>query len=220
MTAMQESSLTVLQHGRSGRPGPRAGLFQQRDTWGPESVRLDPSRSTGLFLDRLIAVPEWQTLPPQKAAHEVQHNGDARDYLKWIPLSKSLAAALTRHNPVQVQCSGDDTVAAAGAAPTAGARTALHSGCVNARQARTAGDAGDAHGPTHSVAAAAGADRTSEASIASGLVLYAWAQAGITPAAPRIGGPEGRYPGAARDGQAGRSGVPVEPARWHTTTWR
>src|SRR5947208_15645679 len=62
MTAMQESSLTVLHRGDRLGPDSR-GLFQQRDSWGPENARLDPAASTGAFLDALVAVPGWQPVP-------------------------------------------------------------------------------------------------------------------------------------------------------------
>ena len=63
MTAMQESAMTVVDHGDAAGPDSR-GLFQQRDSWGPLSVRMDPAGSTGLFLDRLVTVPGWATIGP------------------------------------------------------------------------------------------------------------------------------------------------------------
>ncbi|HZC72083.1 MAG TPA: NlpC/P60 family protein [Jatrophihabitans sp.] len=171
MTAMQESGLTVLHHGDRAGPDSR-GLFQQRDSWGPESVRLDPAGSTGLFLDRLVAVPGWQTTPPQQVAHEVQRNRDAHDYVKWISFSQALAANLDGHGPVQVQCSG---AVAAGGAPRA--RAALQA-AASMLGKPYCWDGGDAHGPTHG-AGGSGCGRSVVGFDCSGLVLYAWAQAGI-----------------------------------------
>ena len=82
MTAMEESALTVVDHGDVWGPD-RRGLFQQRDSWGPLSVRMDPAGSTGLFLDRLVTVPGWQSMGPAHAAHLVQRNRFEDDYSKW-----------------------------------------------------------------------------------------------------------------------------------------
>ncbi|HZC53409.1 MAG TPA: NlpC/P60 family protein [Mycobacterium sp.] len=172
MTAMQESSLTVLHRGDQAGPDSR-GLFQQRDSWGPARVRLDPAGSTDLFVDRLVAVSGWQTKPPQQVAHEVQRNRDANDYVKWIRFSRELAASLDGHDPVQVQCLSD--AVATGAAPRA--RTALRA-AASMLGKPYCWDGGDVHGPTHGEGgsgcgpAVAGFD-------CSGLVLYAWAQVGI-----------------------------------------
>jgi cell wall-associated NlpC family hydrolase len=172
MTAMQESSLTVLRHGDSLGPDSR-GLFQQRDSWGPESVRLDPVASTGLFLDRLVAVPGWQTMPPQQAAHAVQRNRSANDYVKWIQVSRGLGASLSSHDPVRVQCAG----AAIAVGVASRARTALEA-AASMRGKPYCWAGGDAHGPTHGEGGSGcGADVVGFD--CSGLVLYAWAQAGI-----------------------------------------
>ncbi|MDQ7993193.1 MAG: M15 family metallopeptidase [Propionicimonas sp.] len=54
MTALTESTLVNVGHGDTAGPDSR-GLFQQRDTWGPLEVRMDPAGASGLFLDRLVA---------------------------------------------------------------------------------------------------------------------------------------------------------------------
>lgn len=54
MTALTESSLVNVSYGDLAGPDSR-GLFQQRDSWGPLEVRMDPAGATGLFLDRLVA---------------------------------------------------------------------------------------------------------------------------------------------------------------------
>ena len=48
------------------------GLFQQRVSIYSEAVAIDPTRSTDAFLDRLIAVPSWATIPVGDAAQTVQ----------------------------------------------------------------------------------------------------------------------------------------------------
>ena len=54
MTALTESTLSNVDHGDIAGPDSR-GLFQQRDSWGPIEVRMDPAGATGLFLDRLTS---------------------------------------------------------------------------------------------------------------------------------------------------------------------
>lgn len=48
------------------------GLFQQRASWGPVSARMDPQASTRLFIQRLVTIPAWSTIPPAVAAQAVQ----------------------------------------------------------------------------------------------------------------------------------------------------
>jgi cell wall-associated NlpC family hydrolase len=174
MTAMQESSLTVLEHGDAAGPDSR-GLFQQRESWGPLAVRLDPVQSTGLFLDRLVNVPGWQTMDPALAAHEVQRNANASDYSRWIPLSIALTDALIGNDSSRLTCTGGTLLP--GAPPSARAAVALKAA------AGTLGkpycfDGGDSVGPTHG----GGGDGCPGGTIGydcSGLTLYSWAQAGV-----------------------------------------
>lgn len=174
MTSMQESSLIVIHHGDAVGPDSR-GLFQQRASWGPESVRLDPAKSTGLFFDRLVKVPGWETAPPQLAAHEVQRNGDAGDYVRWISFSQGLETALGGQDAKQVQCTGGTVPP--GAPPSAKAKAALDAAkSMLGKPYCWAG--GDAHGPTHGTGGP-GCDAGVTGFDCSGLVLYAWAQAGL-----------------------------------------
>lgn len=73
MTAMTESSLLNINHGDAAGPDSR-GLFQQRDSWGPVSVRMGPAGAAGLFFDRLETIAGWQQLAPWMAAQQVQHS--------------------------------------------------------------------------------------------------------------------------------------------------
>jgi surface antigen len=90
-TAMQESSLVNVNYGDDlqgvrnpdGTLTTSRGLFQQQDPWGPLSVRLDPTGTTGLFLDRLVRVPNWQILPLTVVAQTVQRSGLPDAYAKW-----------------------------------------------------------------------------------------------------------------------------------------
>lgn len=53
VAAMNESRLSNPHHGDAAGPDSR-GAFQQRASWGPESVRLDPYKSAGLYYDKAI----------------------------------------------------------------------------------------------------------------------------------------------------------------------
>src|SRR3954469_6661159 len=48
------------------------GLFQQRVSIYTAAVAIDPVRATNAFLDRLTAVPNWDTIPIGEASHAVQ----------------------------------------------------------------------------------------------------------------------------------------------------
>ena len=76
MTAMTEPSLLNIDHGDEAGPDSR-GLFQQRDSWGPASVRMDPAGAADLFFDRLETIDGWQDLAPWAAAQQVQHSAFA-----------------------------------------------------------------------------------------------------------------------------------------------
>jgi surface antigen len=90
-TAMQESSLVNVNYGDDlqgvtnpdGTLTTSRGLFQQQNSWGSLADRLDPMKSAGFFLDRLVRVPNWQTLPVTQAAQAVQHSGLPDAYAKW-----------------------------------------------------------------------------------------------------------------------------------------
>ena len=87
MTAMGESSLTVIDYGDAAGPDSR-GLFQQRDNgaWGSYADRMDPTISATNFFRALLAVPGWETLAPTIAAHRTQRNANPDHYTRyWDP---------------------------------------------------------------------------------------------------------------------------------------
>ncbi len=94
MTAMGESGLRVLTYGDAAGPDSR-GLFQQRDSWGSESDRLDPSTSARLFYERLVKVPGWQKMQPSDAAHAVQINADPNYYTRFWTAAQQVVSGLT-----------------------------------------------------------------------------------------------------------------------------
>ncbi|TDO58226.1 hypothetical protein EV651_110262 [Kribbella sp. VKM Ac-2571] len=76
MTAMTESSLRNIDHGDTAGPDSR-GLFQQRDSWGPLYVRMDPAGAAELFYAALANVPGWTSMEPWMAAQAVQRSAFA-----------------------------------------------------------------------------------------------------------------------------------------------
>ena len=93
MTAIGESSLTVIDHGDTAGPDSR-GLFQQRDSWGSLADRMDPTKSATLFFEGLQTVPDWQSLEPTIAAHKVQRNADPYHYEKFFDTANKIVTAL------------------------------------------------------------------------------------------------------------------------------
>jgi len=94
MTAMGESTLRNIEHGDLAGPDSR-GLFQQRDTWGTLAERMNPTQAATFFFQRLVNVPNWETLTPSAAAHAVQINRDPDHYTKYYGGSQSVVSALT-----------------------------------------------------------------------------------------------------------------------------
>lgn len=74
MTALTESGLMNLGP-RSNNAG-SLGLFQQRPSqgWGTAAQIEDPTYAATIFVQRLIAVPGWQTMAPWLAAQAVQRS--------------------------------------------------------------------------------------------------------------------------------------------------
>lgn len=87
-TAKQESDLINLPYGDRDS----LGLFQQRPSqgWGTPAQVTDPVYSTSIFLDRLLAIPDWDRLPVTVAAQAVQRSAFPDAYAQW----EGLAAAL------------------------------------------------------------------------------------------------------------------------------
>ena len=74
MVAYTESSLENLGP-ESGNDG-SLGLFQQRVAagWGTASEEQDPTDAAGMFVERLLTIPHWQSIAPWVAAQDVQHS--------------------------------------------------------------------------------------------------------------------------------------------------
>jgi cell wall-associated NlpC family hydrolase len=91
------------------------GLFQQRVQFYTAPVAANPTRATNAFLDRLVKVSRWATLPLTDVAATVQRpRQDLRGaYAKW----QSLAAALTAQLWPRAAATTSATVAAGPTAP-------------------------------------------------------------------------------------------------------
>jgi murein DD-endopeptidase MepM/ murein hydrolase activator NlpD len=84
-TALQESSLRNLRHGDrpidSGQLGSSSrGLFQQMIEFYGESVAMHPVLATQAFLERLVLIPGWETMPVTQAAQAVQRSAHPDAY--------------------------------------------------------------------------------------------------------------------------------------------
>jgi len=88
-TALTESGLRNLDHGDRDS----LGLFQQRASWGPAAIRLNPVAATDLFLTALAVVPHWELLPITVASDQVQHSAFPSAVARWEPLASALVTA-------------------------------------------------------------------------------------------------------------------------------
>jgi surface antigen len=107
MTAMGESSLTVIDYGDTAGPDSR-GLFQQRGNgaWGSYADRMDPVISATNFFKALQRVPGWESMDPTIAAHRVQGNADPFHYTRfWGPAVQVYAAVSGNALPAS-DCTG------------------------------------------------------------------------------------------------------------------
>ena len=81
------------------------GLFQQRG-WGSPEQEMDPTVATGLFVQRLEALPGWKTLPPWVAAQDVQHSkfSDGSNYRANWHLAGSLLTGVLANGDQPGSC--------------------------------------------------------------------------------------------------------------------
>ena len=101
-TAQQESGLRNLDHGDRDS----LGLFQQRPSqgWGTEAQVQDPVYAAGIFYDRLVQVPGWDTGRLTEVAQTVQRSGFPEAYQKHEAMAIDLTAAL-RAGGGELDCS-------------------------------------------------------------------------------------------------------------------
>ncbi|XKH58643.1 CHAP domain-containing protein (plasmid) [Citricoccus nitrophenolicus] len=82
-----------------GRDGYSVGLYQQqvngnRFAWGTVQEAMDPVKSTDMFLDALMRVRGWESLPVTVAAQKVQASAHPDKYADDEPLARQLVADL------------------------------------------------------------------------------------------------------------------------------
>lgn len=94
-TAMQESTLHNYGHLGENNDHDSLGLFQQRPSagWGTPEEIMDPVYATNAFLDKLIEIDGWETLPLTVAAQKVQVSAYPDAYAKWEPDAVDLVAS-------------------------------------------------------------------------------------------------------------------------------
>ncbi len=122
MTAYQESKLLVLAnpkvpeslsypHQGTGSDHDSVGTFQQRPSmgWGSVAQLMDPAYAATRFLQSLLAVPGWQSLPAWQAAQAVQASADGTQYAQWTDLSTAITAALWDGATGTLQCTAGGT---------------------------------------------------------------------------------------------------------------
>jgi cell wall-associated NlpC family hydrolase len=86
------------------------GIFQQQPWWGTAAARMEPVASTNIFLDHLLAIPNWQAAPPWRAAQTVQASAfaDGSNYHAQIPLAVSILNAV-KADTAALKCGGSGT---------------------------------------------------------------------------------------------------------------
>lgn len=86
-----------------GSDGYSVGLFQQQVngtmySWGTVADAMNPQKSTDMFVDRLMKVRGWESMPPGTAAQTVQVSAFPDEYAKHIALAKQLVNDLKPTN--------------------------------------------------------------------------------------------------------------------------
>ena len=92
------------------------GLFQQRPSagWGSPAQVKDPTFATNAFLDHLVKIGNWFSLPVTQAAQAVQGSAFPQAYAKWEAMARGLAAKFW---PAGTPPGGNPTAAAQQASP-------------------------------------------------------------------------------------------------------
>jgi cell wall-associated NlpC family hydrolase len=186
MTALTESDLTDDPGGMGGA----MGLFQQTPpSWGSPAALLDPAYAAGAFVQHLLQVSAWQSLPPWQAAQDVQRSGAGQPSSPLNPAPGTLGGNYEVHwaeaQQVYGMLTGAWTHVGCGAGPIGGvagppgshglpARYAIPPG--TSRRAMVVIDYALAQLGKPYVWGAAGPN----AFDCSGLTMSAWAHAGVS----------------------------------------
>ncbi len=102
---LQESKLRNLDSGEGDRDS--VGVLQQRPSqgWGSEEQLNDVHYATGVFLDHVIKVANWQTDPLTNVVQAVQISAVPEGYARWEGQAQALADAFTGKTPAGISCS-------------------------------------------------------------------------------------------------------------------
>jgi hypothetical protein len=105
-TAIQESSLNNLDQGDRDS----LGLFQQRPSqgWGTPSQLTDPVYATNAFIDTLIKIHSWQTMPLSRAAQAVERSALPGAYAQWEQAAGALVTRAWGSHAITSQTTGCD----------------------------------------------------------------------------------------------------------------
>jgi hypothetical protein len=101
--ALQESKLTNL----PGGDRDSVGVLQQRPSqgWGSPAQLQDIHYATGKFLDALVKIDGWQTMPLADAIQQVQVSVDGSYYARHEGEAQALSDALNGNSPAGITCS-------------------------------------------------------------------------------------------------------------------
>jgi hypothetical protein len=102
--ALQESKLTNIPPGDGDRDS--VGILQQRPSqgWGTAEQLSDIRFATGKFLDQLVKIPNWQTIPLADAVQAIQVSADGSAYARHEGQAQQIADGLMGAKPASVSC--------------------------------------------------------------------------------------------------------------------
>lgn len=119
---LQESKLTNLALGEGDRDS--VGVLQQRPSqgWGGGDAKklTDVGEATKEFLDALVQVPHWQTMPLADAVQAVQISADGSLYAQHEAEAQALADALQGRKAAAIACTFERPTKVASTATVAG----------------------------------------------------------------------------------------------------
>jgi hypothetical protein len=100
-TALQESNLHNLGNLGAANDHDSLGLFQQRTSgdWGTAEQIQDPHHAATKFLERLVKLPGWDSMPLTQAAQKVQVSAYPQAYAKHEAQAGNMIDALYGSGP-------------------------------------------------------------------------------------------------------------------------
>lgn len=117
--AMAESSLTNVSHGDAAR-NDTIGLFQQGPEHGSYADRMDPTRATYIFFDRMKRRnPDLHAAEPTIIIHNTQSNADPYHYVTFWAQAGEMMQQLKGARPAGGDASAVPVSASASASTTA-----------------------------------------------------------------------------------------------------